>query len=180
VRVLSVDESSGWLRQRQLSLRPALVAGADHTLETPGKFAVLRFTTPSDARRQVALAHLLAARLTCDRSLLLINVVALFKPHELDALLFLRRHYGDKRWVEGAPGGATPGHAFSDSPTENQRNVRELMIVMLAFTFEGYFVQEDGEVVVWLADEAVEIRSLSPERLAGPRGIVSLLVRALA
>jgi hypothetical protein len=46
---------------------------------------------------------------------------------------------------------------------------------MMAFTFEGYFVQDDGAVIVWVADEIIDIAVSDPARLVRPHEIVRLL-----
>jgi hypothetical protein len=175
VRILSVDESTDWLRERALVVRPAPAFGSDHKLEIPAAYEALLFATPTDAQTQVALAHLISGWFRCENSCLLVNVVALFQPYELEALLFLRRHYGDTRWVDGVPGGATPGHLFNDGSSADQRNVREFLILMLAFTFEGYFIQDTGDVIVWAADEILDIRAKDPDTLTHLREVLEPL-----
>ena len=175
MRVLTVDECSTWFRDRNLRLLPAEAIGRDHRLVLPDDYGMLRFETPRDGRGQAGLAHLLSQWFDCDRSILLVNVVTLFQPHELDALLSLRRYYGETRWVDGVPGGATPGHLFEDGPPHDQRNVRDFLLAMFAFIFQGYFVRRDGNVIVWVADEVVEIRSSSREDLAGPQEVIRTL-----
>ena len=98
-----------------------------------------------------------------------------FEPHELDALLLSRRVYGETRWPDDVPGGATPGHLFTAGNPSDQRDVRDFLQTMLAFTFEGFFVQEDGSVIIWVADEVVEIRTRTPDLLTQPRDIVRTL-----
>jgi hypothetical protein len=123
----------------------------------------------------VSLAHLLAHWFGCESAFLLANVVALFQPHEVEAFLFLRRYYGDDRWIDGVPGGAAPGHLFCDGVPEDRRNVREFLITMMAYTFEGYFVQGDGKVVLWVADEVIDIAAADMLSLERPSDIVRLL-----
>ena len=103
------------------------------------------------------------------------NVVALFEEHELDAFLFLRQYYGDSRWADDVPGGETPGHLFADDPRTDQRNVREFLVTMMAFTFEGYFVPNDGAVILWVADEIIDIAAREEAQLSRPREITQLL-----
>jgi hypothetical protein len=109
MKVLTVDESATWLAERQLALNRADRRGADHHLAIPGPYKRLWFGTPPAPPDQLSLAHLLAEWFECRSAFLLVSVVALFKAHELEAFLFLRRYYGDSRWVDGVPGGATPG-----------------------------------------------------------------------
>jgi hypothetical protein len=174
MRILTVDESASWLIARGLRLRPALQWGSDHHLDVPTTYRRLLFLTPKTPSLQVSLAHQLASWFRYESAFLLVNVVASFQPHELEAFLSLRRHYGDDRWVDGVPGGATPGHLFSDDPRDDRRNVRELLITMMAYTFEGYFVQEDGRVILWVADEVIDIAVADHRRLEGPSDIVRL------
>lgn len=175
MKVLTVDESAAWLGGRSLVLKPAAHPGADHRLMIPESFERLWFGTPQRAADQVSLANLLAGWFQCRSAFLLVNVVALFQAHELDAFLYLRRYYGDSRWVDGVPGGATPGHLFEDGWPEDQRNVRELLVAMMAFTFEGYFVQADAEVILWMGDDIIDIAALKPGSLTAPREAVELL-----
>ena len=103
-------------------------------------------------------------------------MVALFQPHQLEAFLFLRRYYGDSRWVvDDVPGGPTPGHLFADGQAEDQRNVREFLVTMMAFTFEGYFVQNDGAVILWVADETIDVAVMDPVHLRRPHEIARVL-----
>jgi hypothetical protein len=175
MKVLTVDESAAWLAERRLSLERADRWGADHHLAIPEMYKRLWFGTPERPADQISLAHLLAGWFGCDSAFLLVNVVALFQPHQLEAFLFLRRYYGDSRWVDGVPGGATPGHLFVDGRAEDHRNVREFLLTMMAFTFEGYFVQNDGAVILWIADEIIDIAVLDPADLVRPHEIVQLL-----
>jgi hypothetical protein len=175
MKILTVDESANWLGDRRLSLEPAAQWGSDHHLGIPDGYKRLWFGTPTRPADQVSLAHLLAEWFGCHLAFLLVNVVALFQPHQLEAFLSLRRYYGDARWVDGVPGGATPGHLFVDGQREDQRNVREFLLTMMAFTFEGYFVQEDGAVIVWVGDEIIDIAARDPSHLVRPREIVRLL-----
>jgi len=175
MRILTVAESEAWLSHRGLALQPARAAGHDHVLDIPAAFHRLCFGTPPDAKRQQSLAHLLAQWFQCEGAFLLVNVVALFEPHELDAFLFLRRYYGDARWVDGAPGGATPGHHFCDGLREDQRNVRELLNTMMAYTFEGYFVQADGQALICVADDVIEVGAMDGRALIVPADAVSTL-----
>ena len=175
MKVLTVDESALWLRARGLSLERADRWGADHHLAIPEPYRRLWFGTPERSADQVSLAHLLGGWFGCRSAFLLVNVVALFQPHQLEAFLFLRRYYGDSRWVDGVPGGATPGHLFGDGQSEDQRNVREFLLTMMAFTFEGYFVQDDGAVILWIADDIIDIAVRDPDQLRRPKEIVQLL-----
>jgi hypothetical protein len=175
MKVLTVDESASWLAGRRLSLERAHRWGADHHLAIPDAYRRLRFDTPQRPAGQVSLAHLLARWFGCRSAFLLVNVAALFEPHQLEAFLSLRRYYGDSRWVDGVPGGATPGHLFGDGHAEDQRNVREFLLTMMAFAFEGYFVQDDGGVVLWVADEIIDIAARDPAHLLRPQEIAQLL-----
>jgi hypothetical protein len=175
MKVLTVDESASWLSGRGLSLEPADHWGADHHLGIPDSYKRLWFGAPERPADQVSLAHLLAEWFGCQSAFLLVNVVASFEPHQLEAFLFLRRYYGDSRWVDGVPGGATPGHLFGDGQPEDQRNVREILLTMMAFTFEGYFVQDDGAVVLWVGDDIIDIAARDPTQLLRPHEIVQLL-----
>jgi hypothetical protein len=175
MRVLAVDDAAAWLRERGLQLEPALAWGHDHQLLLPAAYEALRFTTPRDGRGQLGLAYLLARWLECSGALLLVNVVALFQPHELDAFLSLRHYYGDTRWIDGVPGGATPGHLFADGAPHDERNIRDFLAAMFAFIFQGYVVQADSAVIVWVADGVVDIRARDSSRLAGARDIVRTL-----
>jgi hypothetical protein len=175
MRVLTIDETVAWLATRQLVLRPAREWGQDHRLAMPEHAHRIWFGTPPEAKRQMSLAHLLSGWLNCTSSLLAINVVAIYQPYELEALLFLRRSAGDERWVDGIPGGGTPGHLFDDDPFENRRRVREFLTVMLAYTFEGYLVQDDGQDVIWIADEVVDVYSANLGRIRSVNEIVDTL-----
>jgi hypothetical protein len=174
VRVLTVEETQAWLLTRQLQFRPATAWGLDHRLELPHCHRIW-FGTPRDAKRQMSLAHLLSDWFGCAASLLVVNVVALFGPHELDAFLFLRRCYGADRWVDKVPGGATPGHLFTSAFPESRRQVREFMTVMLAYVFQGYLVQDDGRDLIWLADEVIDVYSPDLERIHLVKGIIDQL-----
>jgi hypothetical protein len=175
MKVLTVDESATWLADRRLALDRADHWGADHHLVIPDAYKRLWFATPRDPAGQVSLADLLAGWFGCRSAFLLVNVVAPFQPHQLEAFLFLRRYYGDSRWVDGVPGGATPGHLFADGQAEDQRNVKEFLLTMMAFTFEGYFVQDDGAVILWVGDEVIDIAARNPAQLSRPHEIVQLL-----
>jgi hypothetical protein len=175
MKVLTVDESASWLGHRQLAFERADRWGADHHLVIPDPYKRLWFDTPQRPADQISLAHLLSEWFGCRSAFLLVNVVALYQPHQLEAFLFLRRYYGDSRWVDGVPGGATPGHLFADGQAEDQRNVREFLLTMMAFTFEGYFVQDDGAVILWVADEIFDIAVVDPVQLLRPHEIVQLL-----
>ncbi len=175
MKVLTIDESASWLAPRGLSLERADHWGADHQLPIPDSYKRLWFGTPQRPADQVSLAYLLAGWFGCRSAFLLVNVAALFKPHELDAFLSLRRYYGDSRWVDGVPGGATPGHLFADGQAEDQRNVQEFLLTMMAFTFQGHFVQDDGAVILWVADGIVDLAARDPAQLLRPQEIVQLL-----
>jgi hypothetical protein len=175
MKVLTVDESTAWLADRGLSLRRADQWGTDHHLVVPDGYKRLWFGTPQRSADQLSLAHLLSQWFCSSASFLLINVVTLFEPHQLDALLFLRRYYGDSRWVDGVPGGATPGHLFTDGAREDHRNVREFLVTMMAFTFEGYFVQDDGDIILWVGDDIIDIAARNQAHLFVPHEIVQLL-----
>ena len=175
MQVLGISESAHWLRARGLFFIPADHRGEDHRLRPPEAYSTLRFGTPPDGRRQAGLAQLLAEWFECPGSFLFLTVVAQFEPHELDALLLSRRVYGETRWPDDVPGGATPGHLFTAGNPSDQRDVRDFLQTMLAFTFEGFFVQEDGSVIIWVADEVVEIRTRTPDLLTQPRDIVRTL-----
>jgi hypothetical protein len=175
VRVLTVHESAGWLTARGLRMVPAARSGSDHHLPLPEDYESTYFGTPQDAKTVASLAHLLAEAYDWQGSVLLICVVAHYEQHELDAFRFIRRLYGDDRWADGVPGGATPGQWFCDGGAWDTRNVRELMGLMMAYAFEGYFVREDGQTVVWVGDDVVEILSRRPEDLQRARKIVSTL-----
>jgi len=53
--------------------------------------------------------------------------------------------------------------------------VREFLLTMMAFTFEGYFVQDDGAVILWVADDIIDIAVRDPDQLRRPQEIVQLL-----
>jgi hypothetical protein len=159
MRILAVEECRAWLADRGLTLLPAQQFGQDHHLEIPTVFSGFYFDTPKDAKRASSVAHLLTEWFPYRASLLLVNVVALFQPHELDAFLLARRSAGESRWIDGVPGGATPGHLFSDEPALERRTLRELVGLMMAYTFQGYLVREDGRLVVWFGDDVVDIEA---------------------
>jgi hypothetical protein len=175
MRILTVAESQAWLGDRGVTLQPAAALGHDHVLDIPASFHRVCFGTPADAKRQASLSHLLAQWFQCEGAFLLVNVVALFEPYELDAFLFLRRAYGDFRWIDGVPGGATPGHHFCEGLPQDRRNVREFLSMMMAYTFEGYFVQADGKALIWVADDLVEVASIDESALGVPCDVVSML-----
>jgi len=175
MRVMTVDESDSWLAKRSLTLERAAARGLDHRLVIPDAYKRFWFGTPQAPADQVSLAHLLAEWFPCRGAFFFVNVVALFEPHQLDAFLFLRRYYGDLRWADEVPGGETPGHLFDDDPRTDQRNVREFLVTMMAFTFEGYFVPNDGAVILWVADEIIDIAAREEAQLSRPREIAQLL-----
>lgn len=175
MRVLSLDESAEWLGARGLELRRAADWGQDHCLLLPEDYDALRIKTPSEGRAQAGLAYLLSRWFPCEGSLLLLTVVAVFEPHELAELLSLREYYGETRWVDGVPGGATPGHLLSSGRPADQRDLSDFLRTMLAFTFEGYLVADDGKTIIWVADEVVDIRAAAPADLDRARDIVRTL-----
>ena len=172
---MTIAETANWLSDRQLKLTPAPKMGHDHGLEIPDDYHRLWFETPSDARRQTSLAHLLSGCFMCEAAALIVTVVTLFEPHEIDAFLFLRHCHGESRWIDGVPGGETPGHLFSDGLPADRRNVREFMSVMMAYTFEGYFVQQARGVIIWVADEIIDVAVSNRSLLAGPSAAIRTL-----
>jgi hypothetical protein len=57
----------------------------------------------------------------------------------------------------------------------DRRNVREFMSVMMAYTFEGYFIQQDRQVIIWLADGIVDVAVSNRPLLAGPSAAIRTL-----
>jgi hypothetical protein len=49
------------------------------------------------------------------------------------------------------------------------------MMIMQAYTFEGYFVQNDGTVVLWVADGVIDIAAAGRANLERPSDIVRQL-----
>jgi hypothetical protein len=173
--IRTIDETTRWLADRELAFRPATAWGLDHIVDIPERFHRVRFVTPSDARRQASVSHLLSHWFRCEGALLVMKAVALYEPHELEAFLVLRRWAGDDRWVDGVPGGATPAHEFTDGTPGDRRSVREHLMIMMAYTFEGYFVQANGRVILWAADGVIDLAAADHADLITPTQAIEAL-----
>lgn len=156
MKVMTIDECEAWLSPRGIVMDRARERGSDHHIRAPSAFHGEWVGTPQDARTVSSLAHRLADGFPCDGALLVVTVVASFQEHELESFLYLRRSRGETRWVDGVPGGATPGHLFDESPHHNMRDVREFLTLLMAYNFEGSFVSADGSLVLGIHDDVIE------------------------
>jgi hypothetical protein len=175
MRVLTIEECDAWLAERSIAMVRAGRPGSDHQIRVPAAFPSEWASTPQDARTVASLAHRLAGAFPCDGSLLVVTVVTSFQEHELESFLYLRRSCGETRWVDGVPGGATPGHLFDEGPRHNARDVREMLGLLMAYNFEGSLISADGSIVVGIHDDVVEWRCKDRAELQTFRATASLL-----
>jgi hypothetical protein len=156
VQILTVDECAAWLATRHFAFSPAPHRGADHQVEAPSAFHTEWVGTPQDARTVASLGYRLSEAFPCTGALLVVRVVTSFQEHELDVFLEPRRRAGDTRWVDGVPGGATPGHLFNSGSPDDKRDAREMLGLLMAYTFEAMLVSDDGSLAVGIHDDVIE------------------------
>jgi hypothetical protein len=152
MEVLTVDACASWLLSRGGEVtsggRPVLPANATKTV----------FTVPQESRAQVVLARQLAQWVDSRGGLLWLTDWPIFTPEEMDLFLEARRDRDGTRSLIDAPGHLLQGQQ------ETSVKLAVLLFLLMAFNWEGYYFQDDGGAVIWMADEMIDVRTRHPDK----------------
>ncbi|MEO6909196.1 MAG: hypothetical protein ABI210_15025 [Abditibacteriaceae bacterium] len=57
------------------------------------------------------------------------------------------------------------GYLFNDLNANNRKILFDLIHYMLVLSFQGILLHQDGEMIIWLADEVVEVISDNKQKI---------------
>lgn len=155
--ILDDNQCSQWLSSRQFQFEEA-VSGPRYVegfvfLPSDGFSAV--FNIPDDSRIQVMLTQRLAHWPEGQDVLLWMTSWATYREEEMEVFLEFRRQSGETRPLINAP-----GHLLNTASTEDVWTMRQLLLLMTAFNWEGFVLQADRQLILWMADSVVETYTL--------------------
>ena len=142
MRFLSPDQCKAWV----LTHHPRLNVPDDRGLEWPGAHCI-RFTTPADAGKRVALARLLWHAMSHrSEAMLWVTEWGVWGSSEHMPLnVFLRKAFGENRTLKEAP-----GHLFV--PDEADAALSFLVVAIL-FLWDAYLLSAGGELAIFISHD---------------------------
>jgi hypothetical protein len=154
MQVLSDSECASWLSTHGYEFQDVNRAeGLEGYICLPASHyrSVFKMPVSADARTQLFLSRRLAQWIQSSDVMLWITSWAVYTPEEMDVFVDLRQGFGEQRRLVDAP-----GHLFHTGDAEELRHTASILLLMMAFNWEGFVVSSDAQSILWMADEMLE------------------------
>jgi hypothetical protein len=146
VQVLSNFECKTWFLSHNIEVE------SDERLILPSQGYGREFITPPASRIQLVLSHSLAEWFDCSHALFWMSTWPHFEEEELQLFHKWRQRHGNKPRLIDAP-----GHLFEHSSSVDVWTRAELMLFVIAFNWEGYFLHPQQQSIIWIGDDIIEV-----------------------